>query len=68
MPLACSTCDAPHDFDLGPDDGTCVICGGDLIEDVKERKLVGDQGLQRAMVDTVSEALSRIVDQDHAKN
>lgn len=57
MSLACSDCDAPHDFDLGPDDGTCIICGGNLVEDQKERELVGGKALVNAVVGAVNDGL-----------
>lgn len=56
-PLACSICDAPHDFDLSPDDGTCIICGGALVEDPKEREEV-TSSLQRAVVGAVTDGLA----------
>lgn len=56
MALACADCDAPHDFDLGPDDGTCVICGGPLVEDKTERdEVVGGAG--KAIVTAVNDGL-----------
>jgi hypothetical protein len=49
--LACKECNAPHDLDMGPDEGVCMICGGDLIEDESERELVGGSGHQRRLQD-----------------
>lgn len=62
--LACAECNAPHDFDLGPDDGTCVICGGPLIEDEQERELVGPKGVVKNLTDTMAQSLAAL---DHAR-
>lgn len=32
----CSNCDKQHDFDAGPDVGSCLFCGGFLIESASE--------------------------------
>lgn len=58
MALACKDCDAPHDLDLGPDDGTCIVCGGALIEDEAERELVGGTGFNKAVVEAVADGLT----------
>jgi len=39
--LACANCKALHDFDLAPDTGECIVCGGPLVEDETEREEVG---------------------------
>lgn len=36
MALFCIGCGAIHDFDLALDDGTCIVCGDDLVEDENE--------------------------------
>lgn len=33
MGLTCTDCGLEHDFDRGPDIGTCYHCGGTLVED-----------------------------------
>lgn len=57
--LACAVCDAPHDLDMGPDDGTCMICGGDLIEDESERGLVGRSAFTKTMTEVVAEGMAK---------
>jgi hypothetical protein len=57
-PLYCASCDAPHDVDLAPDTGECVICGGPLIEDEKERGEVGPDAVASRMVEVVNDALA----------
>jgi hypothetical protein len=56
--LYCSACDAPHDVDLAPDTGECVICGGPLIEDEAERGEVGPSAVARRLVTTVNDGLA----------
>lgn len=68
MSLACKDCDAPHDLDMGPDDGTCMICGGDLIEDEKERELVGAGGFKKNLVEAVATGLEKAGKVDNGKN
>lgn len=58
-PLYCAICDAPHDLDMAPDEGTCLICGGSLVEDPNERELVTG-GLQRAVVTAVNDGLAAV--------
>jgi hypothetical protein len=60
--LACADCDAPHDLDLGPDDGTCIVCGGTLIQDEKERGEVGLRGkvLAQAIVEAVNDGIAKM--------
>ena len=58
MILSCATCDAPHDVDLAPDEGVCIICGGPLVEDESERALVGPEAFGRRLVTTVSDGLA----------
>lgn len=72
MALACSVCDAPHDFDLTPDDGTCVVCGGALTEDPKERALVcilpkADKRVAKAILEGV-DPKTVVQDQEHEEN
>ena len=56
-PLFCASCDAPHDLDMAPDEGTCMICGGPLVEDLAEREeVVG--GAARALVTAVNDGLA----------
>lgn len=56
MNLYCAFCDAPHDVDLGPDDGTCMICGGPLIQDEKEREEVA-ASFAKAIVGAVEDGM-----------
>lgn len=59
--LACAACGALHDFDLGPDDGTCIVCGGKLIEDEIEREEVeGNKGFNKGVVDAVTGGLAAV--------
>jgi hypothetical protein len=58
--LACLACGAVHDFDLGPDDGTCIVCGGKLAEDESERELVQGKGLAEAVVDSVNDGIAKM--------
>ena len=53
--LACLDCNALHDFDLGPDDGTCVVCGGKLAEDETERDryMTATESLQYGIIDEI---------------
>ncbi|MBV8068268.1 MAG: hypothetical protein JO270_00085, partial [Acidobacteriaceae bacterium] len=37
MALTCTDCGIEHDLDEAPDIGTCVACGGDLVEDDQPR-------------------------------
>jgi hypothetical protein len=70
MDLCCADCDAPHDLDLGPDDGTCLICGGPLIEDESERETVG-MSFKKAMVEAVAKGLEKAgpaPEKDHEPN
>lgn len=57
MALACADCDVPHDLDMAPDEGTCLVCGGPLVEDKKERAEVTG-GLQKALVTAVNDGLA----------
>lgn len=54
--LACADCKALHDFDLAPDTGTCIVCGGNLVEDETEREEVG-VGALRAGLKEVAETV-----------
>jgi hypothetical protein len=57
MALACADCGVVHDFDMGPDDGECLVCKGPLVENKSEReKVVG--GLERAIVGAVADGLT----------
>ena len=57
MNLYCKDCNCPHDLDMAPDEGTCLICGSDLIEDPIERELVGGRAFTRGIVEVVGNAL-----------
>lgn len=59
-PLYCAACDAPHDVDLGPDEGTCLICGGPLIEDETERAVVGPEAFGRRLTTVVADGLTAV--------
>lgn len=59
--LACADCKALHDFDLAPDTGLCIICGGNLVEDETEREEVGAGAFKaglKEVVQTVNESLA----------
>lgn len=58
MGLYCASCDAPHDVDLGVDEGVCMICGEPLIEDDSERPAVGPSAFGRKLVDAVVAGLA----------
>lgn len=60
-PLYCANCKAPHDIDLAPDTGECVICGGPLIEDETERGEVGPDVVASRMVEAVNDGLMAAV-------
>lgn len=60
-PLYCASCDAPHDVDLAPDTGECVICGGPLIEDEAERTVVtARKGFTDAVVGAVNDGMAKV--------
>ena len=54
--LACADCGALHDFDLAPDTGTCIVCGGPLVEDAAERELVGGHAFRNALEEAAARA------------
>jgi len=56
MDLYCKSCNAPHDFDEGPDEGICLICGGPLVEDPEERGIAVT--ISETMVQTVTDGLA----------
>jgi hypothetical protein len=58
--LACADCDAVHDVNLAPDTGTCVVCGGPLVEDKRERAEVG-AGAYRAGLKEVAERTNELL-------
>ena len=60
MNLYCATCDVPHDLDLGPDEGVCLVCGGPLVEDPKERELVYGSDTQRVIADAGAAAIEKL--------
>lgn len=53
MSLFCISCGTDHDYDLAPDEGSCIICGDDLIEHE------GDLPDAQARVDEVLENVTR---------
>jgi hypothetical protein len=59
MNLFCASCNAPHDLDMAPDEGTCLICGGPLVEDLSEREAV-QGGLGKAVVTAVNDGLAAV--------
>ncbi len=61
-PLYCASCDAPHDIDLAPDTGECIICGGPLIEDESERGLVGPSARDNLLRESVRGIIQKIAD------
>lgn len=59
MSLFCKSCKAPHDLDMGPDDGTCMICGDKLVEDEGEADAV-ENGAARATVEAVNDGMVKM--------
>ena len=43
MSLYCIACRTDHDYDLMLDDGTCIVCGDQLVEDDEELPSVETQ-------------------------
>lgn len=61
MSLYCAGCNAPHDVDLAPDTGECVLCGARLIEDEQERaEVTSGRGFTQAMVEAANDGLLRV--------
>lgn len=58
MDLFCKACNAPHDFDEGPDEGICLICGGPLVEDPEERGIAAT--ISEKMVTAVNDGLAAV--------
>ena len=56
MNLFCANCDTAHDFDLAPDEGVCLVCGGILVENKDELKQIVS-GFTAAIVAVVNDGL-----------